>query len=151
MKSPPGRPEAPYGYTLAGTPRKYRRRDALTGKRLGPTKARKSPIAVAVAVAGVEMRVALVRAGGWSVYGIALALKVRRQRVEQILRRPHVVAMLEDFRKRLRADQLSRDWASKALTDLLSECSRFRSSKIGASSPGTLAAGGSPLPADPDS
>jgi hypothetical protein len=51
----------------------------MTGKRPGPTKARNSPIAVAVAVAVVEMQVALMRAGGLSVYRIALALKVRRQ------------------------------------------------------------------------
>jgi hypothetical protein len=111
---PPGRPEAPYGYTLAGAPSKYPRRDAMTGKRPGPTKARNSPIAVAVAVAVTEMRVALMRAGGLSVYRIALALKVRRQSVDRILTRPHVVAMVEDFRERLRADQLLRDWASKA-------------------------------------
>jgi len=122
----------------------------MSGKRPGPTKARNSPIAVAVAVAVMEMRVALMRAGGLSVYRIALGLKVRRQSVEQILRRPHVAAMVEDFRERLRTDQLLRDWASKALTDLLSECSLFRSSRIGASSPGALADRlGTTLPADP--
>jgi hypothetical protein len=31
------------------------------------------------------------------------------------LRRPHVAAMVEDFRPRLRADQILRDWARGAL------------------------------------
>jgi hypothetical protein len=91
----------------------------MTGKRPGPTKARNSPIAEAVAVAVVEMQMALMRAGGLSVYRIALALKVRRQSVDHILRRPHVAAMVEDFRERLRADQILRDWARGALVDRL--------------------------------
>jgi hypothetical protein len=97
----------------------------MTGKRPGPTRDRNSPIALAVAVAVVEMQVALMRAGGLSAYRIALALKVRRQSVEHILRRPHVAAMVEDFRERLRADQILRDWAR-----------------------GELATGWHPLPAD---
>ena len=87
----------------------------MTGKRPGPTKARNSPIAEAVAVAVVEMQVALMRAGGLCVYRIALALKVRRQSVDDILRRPHVAAKVEDFRTRLRAGQILRDWARGAL------------------------------------
>ena len=59
------------------------------------------------------------RAGGLSVYRIALALKVRRQSVEQILRRPHVAAMVEDFRTRLRAQRLLRDGAQQLLRELL--------------------------------
>ena len=88
-------------------------------KRPGPTKARNDPIAVAVAVAVVEMQVALMRAGGLSVYRIALALKVRRQSVDHILRRPHVAAMVEDFRERLRAQRLLRDGAQQLLRELL--------------------------------
>jgi hypothetical protein len=34
-----------------------------------------------------------------SAYRIALVLKVRRQSVDRILGRPHVAAMVEDFRK----------------------------------------------------
>jgi hypothetical protein len=104
MTSPPGRPEAPYGYTLAGTPRKYPRRDPVTGKRPGPTRDRNGPI--------METKVSLMRSVDLSAYRIALMLQVRRQSVEQILRRPHVAAMVEDFRTRLRADQALRDWAS---------------------------------------
>ena len=102
-KSPPGEPEAPYGYTLAGTPRKYPRRDSMTGKLPGPTRDRNGPI--------LETKVALMRAVSLSAYRIALGLRVRRQSVDHILRRPHVAAMVEDFRTRLRADQLLRDWA----------------------------------------
>ena|SRR5882724_2672709 len=88
-------------------------------KRPGPTRARNGPIAVAVAVAVMEMQVALMRAGGLSVYRIALALKVRRQSVDHILRRPHVAAMVEDFRERLRAQRLLRDGAQQLLRELL--------------------------------
>ena len=77
----------------------------MTGKLPGPTRDRNGPI--------MEMKVALVRAGGLSPYRIALALKVRRQSVDHILRRPHVAAMVEDFRERLRAHKLLRDWASE--------------------------------------
>ena len=93
MKSPPGRPGAPYGYTLAGTPRKYPCRDSMTGKRPGPTSDRDGPI--------METQVALMRAVYLSTYRIALGLKVRRQSVDRILRRPHVAAMVEDFRTRI--------------------------------------------------
>ena len=105
MKSPPGRPEAPYGYTLAGTPRKYPRRDSMTGKQPGPTRDRNGPI--------METKVALMRSVSLSARTIALTLKVRRQSVDHILRRPHVAAMVEDFRTRLRTDQVLRDWASE--------------------------------------
>lgn len=77
----------------------------MTGKRPGPTRNRNGPI--------METRVALMRAVFLSAYRIALALKVCRQSVDGILRRPHVAEMVEDFRTRVRADQLLRDWASE--------------------------------------
>ena len=67
----------------------------MTGKRPGPTRDRNGPI--------MEMRVALLRAGGLSVYCIALALTVRRESVDRILKRRHTAVMVEDFRKELRA------------------------------------------------
>jgi hypothetical protein len=94
IESPPGKPEAPWGHTLAGAPRKYPHRDPMTGKLPGPPRDRDDPI--------MEMRVALLRAGGLSVYRIALALTVRRQSVDHILRRPHVAAQVEHFRNGLR-------------------------------------------------
>ena len=56
---------------------------------------------------------ALLRAGGLSAYGIALALKVPRQSVDHILRRLHVPALVEDFRDGLRAHGLLRAGASE--------------------------------------
>jgi hypothetical protein len=111
MKSPPGRPEAPYGYTLAGTPRKYPRRDPVTGKLPGPTRDRNGYI--------MEFKVAILRAGGISIYKIAQALRIRRQSVDDILRRPHVAAMVEDVRERLHAQRLLRDGAQQLLRELL--------------------------------
>ena len=73
----------------------------MTGKLPGPTRDRNGPI--------IETKVALMRSVDLSAYRIALALKVRRQCVDHILRRPHVAAMVEDFRERLRALQLLRD------------------------------------------
>ncbi len=70
----------------------------MTGKLPGPTRDRYGPI--------MEMRVALLRAGGLSTYQIALALKLRRESVERILKRPHVAALVEKFRKGLRAHGL---------------------------------------------
>ncbi len=40
---------------------------------------------------------------------IAVALKVRRQRVDRILTRPHVAALAEDFRKPTSAHGLLRN------------------------------------------
>ena len=76
----------------------------MTGKRPGPTRDRHGPV--------METKVALMRAVSLSAYRIALMLKVRRQSVDDILKRPHVAAMVEDFRERLRALQLLRDSAS---------------------------------------
>lgn len=59
----------------------------------------------------METQVALMRAVHLPAYRIALALKVRRQSVDQILRRPHVAVMVEDVRERLHALQLLRDGA----------------------------------------
>jgi hypothetical protein len=78
----------------------------MTGKGPGPTRDRNGP--------NMETYVALMRSVHLSAYRIALTLKVRRQRVDDILRRPHIAAMVEDFRTRLRADQLLQVWASKA-------------------------------------
>ena len=94
IESPPRKPEAPWGHTLAGAPQKYPHRDPMTGKLPGRPRDRDDPI--------MEMRVALLRAGGLSVYRIALALTVRRQSVDHILRRPHVAAQVEHFRNGLR-------------------------------------------------
>jgi hypothetical protein len=94
LNLPPGKPEAPWGHTLAGAPRKYPHGDPMTGKLPGPPRDRDDPI--------MEMRVALLRAGGLSVYRIALALTVRRQSVDHVLRRPHVAAQVEHFRNGLR-------------------------------------------------
>lgn len=69
------------------------------------------------------------RAGGVSVYRIALALKVRRQSVDDILRRPHVAAMVEDFRGRLHAQRLLRDGAQQLLRELLRDAGRERSAR----------------------
>jgi hypothetical protein len=77
----------------------------MTGKRPGPTRDRNDPI--------METKVALMRSVSLSARTIALALKVRRQTVDHILRRPHVAAMVEDFRMRFRAYQALRDWASE--------------------------------------
>ena len=56
---------------------------------------------------------ALLRAGGLSAYGIALALKVPRQSVDHISRWSHVPALVEDSRDGLRAHGLLRDGASE--------------------------------------
>ena len=77
----------------------------MTGTLLGPTRDRKGPI--------IETKVALMRAGRLSPYRIALALEVRRQSVDHILRRPHVAALVEDFRNGLRAHGLLRDGAAE--------------------------------------
>ena len=79
----------------------------MTGKLPGPTRDRYGPV--------MEMKVALLRASGISVYRIALALKVRRQGVDQILRRPHVAARVENARTGLRAQGLLRDSGLVAL------------------------------------
>jgi hypothetical protein len=67
----------------------------MTGKRSGPATDRYGPV--------MEMKVALLRASGISVYCIALALTMRRQSVDLILRRPHVAARVENARTGLRA------------------------------------------------
>jgi hypothetical protein len=61
----------------------------------------------------MEMKVALMRAVDLSAYRIALALRVRRQSVDEILKRPHVAVIVEDLRARLRAAQALRAWASE--------------------------------------
>ena len=68
--SPPGRPEAPYGYTLAGAPRKYPRRDPVTGKLPGPTRDRNGLI--------METKVAHMRSVHPARLPDRLGLKARR-------------------------------------------------------------------------